>query len=82
MTTRNPRRTLISDREIDRAFQALQRHGLDPTRFGIDIRTDGIAFLAPAANTAEPESPFDAWKSRDAQNKESHRDGRPRRQKA
>lgn len=77
MTPRNPRRTLISDREIDRAFQALLRNGVDPNRFGIDIRTDGIAFLPPAANTAAPENPFDAWK-----NKESHRDGRPRRQKA
>lgn len=77
MTTRNPRRTLISDREIDRAFQALQRHGLDPARFGIDIRTDGIAFLPPAANVAAPETPFDAWK-----NEEQNRDGRPRRQKA
>lgn len=71
---RNPRRTLISDREIDRAFQALLRNGVDPNRFGIDIRTDGIAFLPPAANPAGAESPFDAWK-----NKEPDRDRRPRR---
>lgn len=77
MTTRNPRRTLISDREIDRAFAALQRNGVDPARFGIDIRTDGIAFLPPAANTAAPETPFDAWKK-----EEQDRDRRPRRQKA
>lgn len=71
---RNPRRTLISDKEIARAFKVIQQHGIDITGFGIDIRTDGIAFLPPAAIPAAPESPFDAWQKED-----KNRDRRPRR---
>lgn len=71
---RNPRRTLISDKEIDRAFEAMRRNGVDPARFGIDIGTDRIAFLPPAASTAAPEDPFSAWKT-----EEQNRDRRPRR---
>ncbi|MDP3550649.1 MAG: hypothetical protein Q8R81_09650 [Novosphingobium sp.] len=71
---RNPRRTLISDKEIARAFKAIEQHGIDITGFGIDIRTDGIAFLPPAATPAAPEDPFSAWKT-----EEQNRDRRPRR---
>lgn len=80
MATRNPRRTLISDSEIDRVFAALRRNDIDVTRFGIDIRMDGIAFLPPTpATLAAPEKPFDAWKQEDQQREDQNRDRRPRR---
>lgn len=68
---RNPRRTLISDREIDRAFRALVRNGVSIAGFAIDIRTDGISFLPPAP---QPGNDFDAWKAGENPNR-----GRPSR---
>ncbi|WP_408585964.1 hypothetical protein [Novosphingobium sp.] len=55
-----PRRTLISDKQIDRAFEALRRNGIAVSGFTIDIRTDGISFSPPAAT---PGNDFDAWKT-------------------
>lgn len=70
---RNPRRTLISDTEIDRVFTKLAAYGVNIADRTIDIRTDGIT-LAPAPKPAA-EDAFSAWQ----QTKDQNRDGRPRR---
>lgn len=70
---RNPRRTLVSDKEIDRVFAKLKEYGVSIADRIIDIRTDGITLALPAKPAAE--DAFSAWQ----QNKDSHRDGRPRR---
>lgn len=74
MTNRNPRRTLISDKEIDRAFAVVRNHGIDPSACAIDIRMDGITF-SPLATPSVAENPFDVWKA----GKDADRDRRPRR---
>lgn len=70
---RNPRRTLVSDKEIDRVFAKLREHGVNIADRVIDIRTDGITLALPATPAAG--NPFDAWKA----GKEPDRDRRPRR---
>lgn len=59
---RNPRRTLVSDREIDRVFAKLRELGVDPASCAIDIRTDGITVSPPAPATA-PGNAYDAYKA-------------------
>lgn len=73
-SSRNPRRTLISDKEIDRAFAAVRSHGIDPSTCAIDIRMDGITF-SPIATPSVAGNPYDAWKA----GKDANSDRRPRR---
>lgn len=70
---RNPRRTLISDTEIDRVFAKLKEYGVNIADRVIDIRTDGITLALPATPAAG--NAFDAYKA----GKEQDRDGRSRR---
>lgn len=59
---RNPRRTLVSDREIDRVFAKLRALGVDPAGCAIDIRTDGIT-VTPAPSAPAPGTAYDAYRA-------------------
>jgi hypothetical protein len=59
---RNPRRTLVSDREIARVFAKLRDLGVDPAGCAIDIRTDGITISPPAPSPA-PGNAYDAYRA-------------------
>lgn len=61
-TARNPRRTLISDRELERVFAKLRALGVDPAERTIDIRTDGITISPPAPPPA-PGNAYEAYRA-------------------
>lgn len=55
------RRRLVPLSEIQQAYDWWISLGHTPA--GVDIRADGVTFIAPAAQ--QPGNAFDAWKAKD-----------------
>ena len=56
---------LVSDREIERVFAVLKKHGVDVRDRSIDIRSDGVT-VSPPADSPGGASAYDRWKAKDA----------------
>jgi len=56
---------LVSDREIERVFAVLKKHGVDVRERSIDIRGDGVTVYPPAESLAGGNA-YDRWKAKDA----------------